>query len=146
DLAAELILIDEGVADVPSDLEVDLAGLTVITGTAPRAYEISAQLRARGAKTVLGGPHVTLVPDDAQSHADSIVVGYAEDTWPQLLRDFAAGTLRPRYDVSPNLDLAGRPFARRDLLPRKRFLTDNVFEATRGCVHDCEFCVVPSAW
>ena len=66
--------------------------------------------------------------------------------WPQLLRDFVARTLKPRYDVSPSLDLAGQPSARRDLLPRNRFLTDNVFEATRGCIHDCEFCVVPAAW
>jgi radical SAM superfamily enzyme YgiQ (UPF0313 family) len=153
DLGAEVTLIDEGIEDMPDRLDVDLVGLTVITGTAPRAYELSTKLRLRGVTTVLGGPHVTLVPHDAQPHADSIVVGYAEDSWPQLLRDFAAGAvgggagaLKPRYDQAPGLDLANRPIPRRDLLPRKRFLTDNVFEATRGCVHDCEFCVVPSAW
>jgi radical SAM superfamily enzyme YgiQ (UPF0313 family) len=87
-----------------------------------------------------------LIPEDAQPHADAIVVGYAEQAWPELLRDFVAGRLRERYDQSPGLDLANQPFARRELLPRGRFLTDNVFEATRGCVHDCDFCVVPSAW
>jgi radical SAM superfamily enzyme YgiQ (UPF0313 family) len=142
----QLTLIDEGIADLPDSLDVDLAGLTVITGTAPRAYEISKRLRGQGVTTVLGGPHVTLVPDDAQPHADSIVTGYAEDTWPQLLCDFACGQLAPRYTQAAGLDLGGRPFARRELLPRRRFLTDNVFEATRGCVHDCDFCVVPSAW
>ena len=146
ELNVELTLIDEGIADVPESLDVDLAGLTVITGTAPRAYELCARLRSRGVATVLGGPHVTLVPHDAQPHADSIVVGYAEDSWPALLRDFAAARLQPRYDQGPGLSLAKRPFPRRELLPRERFLTDNVFEATRGCVHDCEFCVVPSAW
>ena len=146
ELNAELTLIDEGIADVPDDLDVDLVGLTVITGTAPRAYELSARFRKRGITTVLGGPHVTLVPADAQPHADAIVTGYAEGSWPQLLRDFAAGTMRPRYDQAVDLDLADRPFPRRELLPRKRFLTDGVFEATRGCVHDCEFCVAPSAW
>jgi radical SAM superfamily enzyme YgiQ (UPF0313 family) len=146
ELNAELTLIDEGIADVPERLDVDLAALTVITGTAPRAYEISERLQRQGVTTVLGGPHVTLVPHDAQPHADSIVVGYAEDTWPQLLRDVAQGRLQPRYNQAASLDLGGRPFARRDLLPNKRFLTDNVFEATRGCVHDCDFCVVPSAW
>jgi radical SAM superfamily enzyme YgiQ (UPF0313 family) len=145
-LDVELTLLDEGIADLPDRLDVDLAGLTVITGTAPRAYEISRRLREQGVATVLGGPHVTLVPHDAQPHADSIVVGYAEDTWPRLLCDFADGRLAPRYDQSPDLDLASRPFPRRELLPRARFLTDNVFEATRGCVHDCDFCVVPSAW
>ena len=146
ELNARLTLIDEGIADVPERLDVDIAALTVITGTAPRAYELSDRFRRQGVTTVLGGPHVTLIPQDAQPRADSIVVGYAEDTWPQLLRDFASGRLKPRYDQAPDLDLANRPLPRRELLPRKRFLTDNVFEATRGCVHDCDFCVVPSAW
>jgi radical SAM superfamily enzyme YgiQ (UPF0313 family) len=139
-------LFDEGITDVPLDLDADLIGLTVITGTSQRAYELADHFRNRGIKVVLGGPHVTVIPDDAQPHADATVVGYAEDTWPQLLRDFAAGHLEPRYNQAPGLSLAGRPFARRDLLPSKFFLTNNVFEATRGCVHACEFCVVPTAW
>ena len=139
-------LFDEGITDVPRDLDVDLIGLTVITGTAMRAYELADHYRARGVTVVLGGPHVTLIPDDAEPHADAIVVGYAEDTWPQLLRDFASGQLQARYTQAPGLSLAGRPFARRDLLPSRNFLTNNVFEATRGCVHACEFCVVPTAW
>ena len=146
DVPHSIELFDEGITDVPRDLDVDLIGLTVITGTAMRAYELADHYRARGVTVVLGGPHVTLIPDDAQPHADAIVVGYAEDTWPQLLRDFTAGQLQPRYAQSPGLSLAGRPFARRDLLPGKHFLTNNVFEATRGCVHACEFCVVPTAW
>jgi radical SAM superfamily enzyme YgiQ (UPF0313 family) len=62
------------------------------------------------------------------------------------LRDFVAGRMRPRYDQAPDLDLSNRPFPRRDLLPGGRYLTNNVFEATRGCVHNCDFCVVPAAW
>ena len=85
---------------------------------------------------VLGGPHVTLIPEDAQPHADAIVVGYAEETWPQLLRDFAAGRHAAALrSGARGCRSAGRPFPRRDLLPRGRYLTDNVFEATRGCVH-----------
>ncbi len=146
DLLHEVVLYDEGIADVPHDLAADVVGITVITGTARRAYELADDFRRRGVVVVLGGPHVTLVPDDAQPHADAVVVGYAEDTWPQLLRDVAAGALRPRYVQAPGLDLGGRPFARRDLLPSHQFLTSNVFEATRGCVHPCDFCVVPTAW
>jgi radical SAM superfamily enzyme YgiQ (UPF0313 family) len=146
ELQAEITLVDEGIADVDTNLPADLVGLTVITGTAVRAYELSARFRARGATVVLGGPHVTLVPEDAQPHADAVVVGYAEDTWPELLRDFAAGRLRARYDQAPGLSLAGRPFPRRELLPSRQFITDDVFEATRGCVHRCDFCVVPTAW
>ena len=146
ELDVELTLIDEGIEDVPDRLDADLVGLTVITGTAPRAYELAGRFRSRGAAVVLGGPHVTLVPDDAAPHADAAVVGYAEDTWPELLRDFAAGRMRPRYDQAAGLDLGGRPFPRRELLPGRRYITNNVFEATRGCVHNCDFCVVPSAW
>jgi radical SAM superfamily enzyme YgiQ (UPF0313 family) len=146
EIPAELDLFDEGIADVPLDLKADLIGLTVITGTASRAYELADHFRRRGITVVLGGPHVTLIPEDAAPHADAVVAGYAEDSWPQLLRDFKMGQMRPRYDQAPDLDLANRPFARRELLPSHRYLTDNVFEATRGCVHDCDFCVVPAAW
>ena len=146
ELNATVQLFDEGISDVPLDLDADLVGITVITGTAPRAYELAAHFRQRGLAVVLGGPHVTLIPEDAAPHADAIVTGYAEDSWPQLLRDFVAGDLQPRYDQAANLSLAGRPFARRDLLPSKHYLTNNVFEATRGCVHSCDFCVVPTAW
>jgi radical SAM superfamily enzyme YgiQ (UPF0313 family) len=146
ELNPEFVLIDEGIDDVDLDLAADVIAMTVITGTAPRAYELAAHFRSRNIPVILGGPHVTLVPDDAQPHADSIVVGYAEDTWPELLRDLQAGTLRPRYVQAPDLSLAGRPFPRRDLLPRGRFLTNNVFEATRGCIHNCDFCTVPAAW
>lgn len=153
EIDADLQLLDEGIQEVDPATIVsegaDLVGLTVITGTAMRSYELAAAFRARGIPVVLGGPHVTLVPEDAQPHADAIVVGYAEESWPELLRDFAGGgrgRMRRRYDQRPGLSLAGLPFPRRDLLPRKRYLTDDVFEATRGCVHRCDFCVVPSAW
>src|SRR5436305_7427914 len=67
ELEAKVDLIDEGIADVdPTRIEADLVGLTVITGTAVRAYELAAAFRARGIPVVLGGPHVTLVPEDAQ--------------------------------------------------------------------------------
>ncbi|MSU59985.1 MAG: B12-binding domain-containing radical SAM protein [Pedosphaera sp.] len=145
-LPVELQLFDEGITDVPLDLDADLVGLTVITGTAMRAYQLADHFRKRGITVVLGGPHVTLIPEDAAPHADALVVGYAEDSWPQLLRDFADGRLQSRYHQAPGLDLADRPFARRDLLPSHRYLTNNVFEATRGCIHNCDFCVVPTAW
>jgi len=146
EIPVDLQLFDEGIHDVPLELDADLVGLTVITGTAKRAYELADHFRRRGITVVLGGPHVTLIPEDAQAHADAVVVGYAEDTWPQLIRDFAGGCLQSRYNQAPTLDLANRAFARRDLLPGRHYITNNVFEATRGCVHNCDFCVVPTAW
>src|SRR6266542_4188226 len=110
DLPCDLQLFDEGIQDVPLDLDADLIGLTVITGTARRAYELADHFRQRGVTVVLGGPHVTLIPDDATPRADAVVVGYAEDTWPELLRDFAVGEMKPRYSQSPGLEIGGRPF------------------------------------
>jgi radical SAM superfamily enzyme YgiQ (UPF0313 family) len=146
ELQAQVECLDEGIQDVDSNLDVDLVGITVITGTAVRAYELAAAFRERGVAVVMGGPHVTLVPDDAQPHADAIVVGYAEDEWPRLLRDFAQGKMQRRYVQAPDLTLENRPLPHRSVLPSSKYLTENVFEATRGCVHHCDFCVVPAAW
>jgi radical SAM superfamily enzyme YgiQ (UPF0313 family) len=145
-LNAQITCIDEGIEDVDLNLNADIVGMTVITGCANRAYELAKHFRQRGIKVVLGGPHITLAPDDAQPHADSIVVGYAEQTWPELLDDFIKGCLKQRYDQSADFDLAQSPLPDRSVLPRKRFLTSHVFEASRGCIHNCDFCVVPTAW
>jgi radical SAM superfamily enzyme YgiQ (UPF0313 family) len=146
ELDIEFVLLDEGIEDIPLDLSADLIGFTVITGSSRRAYELAAHFRTRGIPIVLGGPHVTLLPEEAQQHADAICVGYADDSWPQLLRDFAAGRMRRRYDQGHDFKLTNLPFPRRDLMEGRNFLTQAVFEATRACAHDCEFCVVPTAW
>ncbi len=146
ELNATIELVDEGIQEVTEELEADLVGITVITGTAKRAYELAGQFRKKGIAVVLGGPHVTLMPHEASEHADAICVGYAEESWPQLLHDFVRGTMAKAYHQSPSMSLENMPFARRDLFDKRHFLTQAVFEATRSCAHDCEFCVAPAAW
>lgn len=146
ELNAAIELIDEGIQEIPDNLEADLIGLTVITGTAKRSYELAQQFRERGITVVLGGPHVTLLPAEAIEHADAICVGYAEESWPELLRDFAQGRLKKSYHQNPAMSLENMPFAKRELLDKRHYLTQAVFEATRSCAHDCEFCVAPAAW
>lgn len=146
DVPAEVTCYDEGIEDLPETLDVDLIGMTVLTGSAPRAYELAARFRSQGIPVVLGGPHITLAPEDAAPHADSIVVGYAEDEWPRLLRDHRDGQMKPRYVQAEDIEIGGRPLPDRSILPRWKYLTPHVFEATRACIHGCEFCVVPSAW
>ncbi len=146
ELNAEITLYDEGIEDVPLAIDADLIGLTVITGTAVRSCELADYYRGRGIPVVLGGPHVTLMPEEASEHADSIVTGYAEQSWPELLRDFSSGNMRPHYRQSPDFSLDEFVFPARHLLDRKRFFTQDVFEATRSCNHDCDFCVAPAAW
>src|SRR5262245_53780026 len=116
EIPSEVTLLDEGVDEIDAaKIDTDLVGITAITGTAPRAYELARDFRARNIPVVLGGVHPTLMPLEAMAHADSVVVGYAEQSWPQLLRDFAAGRMLPRYDQSPDLKLTNLPFPRRDL-------------------------------
>lgn len=146
ELDAEMVLFDEGIEEIPDDLEADLIGISAITGTAARSYELAASYRARGIPVVLGGVHPTLCPEEAQLHADAVVTGYAEDSWPELLRDFSQRCMKPRYSQAPNLDLGGRPRPRRDLIELDKYLTPYTVEATRGCIHHCRFCVVPTAW
>ena len=146
DLDIEFQLIDEGIEDIPDNLDADLVGMTVITGTAPRSYELAKRLREAGKTVVLGGPHVTLMPTEAAKNADAICVGYAENSWPQLLRDFKANQLKPRYDQGMDFNLDNPVFVDRSLLDKRKFITQAVFEATRACAHACDFCVSPAAW
>jgi radical SAM superfamily enzyme YgiQ (UPF0313 family) len=147
EIPAEVTLLDEGVDEIDSTrIDADLIGITAITGTAPRAYELASEFRARGIPVVLGGVHPTLMPEEACRHAESVVVGYAEESWPQLLRDFVAGRMLRRYDQSPQLKLDNLPFPRRDLYKSGMVNVAETIEATRGCIFQCEFCVVPAAW
>jgi len=149
ELNAEIEILDEGVIDIPDTIQADLVGLTVITGNAPRSYEIAQKIRSSGIPVILGGPHVTLCPDEAQKYGDSIVTGYAEKSWPQLLRDFNLDKLKSRYDMVNDFTLSNEndlPYPKRDLLRKLGYKSIHTFEATRGCIHNCNFCVVPTAW
>jgi radical SAM superfamily enzyme YgiQ (UPF0313 family) len=145
ELGLEIRAVDASVSPVPTDEPFDMVAISLITGTAPRGYELAAHFRARGATVVLGGVHVSLCPDEAAEHADSIVLGFAETSWPALLRDWDAGTLQPRYQAEPAESLAGLPRPRRDLQKPLGYAMPQTVFATRGCAHVCDFCAVPAA-
>src|SRR3984893_5965364 len=89
---------DDRVDEIRCDEPTDLVAMSVETFTALRAYKIARQFRARGVPVIMGGYHVTLLPDEASRAADAIVVGDAEPIWHQLLDDVRHGRLQPRYD------------------------------------------------
>ncbi len=137
----ELRFYDDRIEDIPFDEPTDLVAITVETFTALRAYRIAQQFRARGVRVVLGGYHVTLIPEEAAEQADVIVVGDAEPVWQQVLDDARQGRLTARYDGSASHPLAGlRP--RRDVFRGKNYQRVALVESTRGCSYHCDFCSI----
>ena len=146
ELGAEAAIYDETAGAIPAGLEADLVCMTCITGTASRTYAYADMFRRRGIPVVLGGVHPTLMPGEAALHADSVVTGFAEATFPQLLRDFAAKQLKPLYAQGCDYTIARRPIPRRELLDKRRYITMNSVEAVRGCSLPCTFCAYPAAF
>ena len=136
-----VIHVDEVVTPVDVSMKVDLVGITFHTPSAFHVYELAAQFRKRGIPVVLGGPHVTLLPDEAQAHADVIFVGEAELEWPRFLRDFENGQYAPRYRTSFPPTLENAPMAHKDIFHRHD-MTGGVLFATRGCAFGCDFCTL----
>jgi radical SAM superfamily enzyme YgiQ (UPF0313 family) len=118
----------------------EVVGITVHLTFAKRAYELAAWYRSRGSKVILGGLHVLSCPDEAAPHADALAVGDGVQLWGHILRDIEAGTLQPIYQADYRRPYRDDPPPRRDLLPRRSFLTTSSMIATRGCHNRCGFC------
>src|SRR5438477_4605660 len=135
----DVTICDEHVERLQLDDDPDLVVIQVYITSARRSYEIADHYRRRGARVVLGGLHVTSLPDEAAAHADHIFMGPGEDTWPQFLDDLRRGVPIPRY-VSRIRTLASLPPIRRDLIQRHLYLVPNSIVVSRGCPHVCDFC------
>lgn len=122
DLDAEITIYDETAGPIPLDLVAELVCITCITGTSSRCYAYADYFRSRGITVALGGVHPTLLPDEAQAHADAVMTGFAEQTFPQMLRDFHACSLRQRYVQNVDYHIEGRPTPRRELLNKNAML------------------------
>ncbi len=135
----DVTLIDEYNQVIPYGREYDLVAITVNTPNAAHCYGISQRFRQDGARVVMGGPHATLMPDEAGRHCDHLIVGEAEETWPQFLEAFYVGKALRCYMCERPPSLQGLPVARRDLIKRRRVTKGAVF-ASRGCPHNCRYC------
>ncbi len=139
-------IIDEALQPLDLESPADLVGISVMTPTSPRAYEIARRFRQRGIPVVFGGVHPTMLPDEAGREADSIVLGEAEHVWPQVVEDAASGRLEATYLGPRNASLDGLPLPRRDLILGKGYPPIHFVETTRGCSHACDFCSVTAYW
>ncbi|MGD0883655.1 MAG: radical SAM protein [Thermodesulfovibrionales bacterium] len=141
-----ITIVEEAFAPDDINQDVDLVGITVLTELALRAYQIADTYRQKDVKVVMGGIHPTVLPDEALEHADAVVVGEADDVWPQLLSDTATGQMQRIYRANKMTDLKGLPKPRRDLIPGtkgKGYIPVPIgVETSRGCPYDCEFCCI----
>ncbi len=136
-------VVDEIVEEVDFDTECDLVALTTLTNQAPRAYDIADKFRAKGKKVIMGGIHVSALPDEALQHADSIVTGEADYLWEGIFEDFKNNRLQTVYKCEKFHDLQNLPTPRYDLVDKsKYFATTMPVQASRGCPFNCDFCTV----
>ncbi|UCD72009.1 MAG: hypothetical protein JSW70_03185, partial [Syntrophobacterales bacterium] len=142
----EVSIVDEGFETIDFHQEADLIAMTFVVPLAPRAYELAQEFRKRGKTVVCGGPHASLVPNEAATYFDSVVIGEGDLIWPKLLDDFRKGSLRQFYRNTQNIDIAHIPFPRRDLLNSKGYSILNTFQATRGCPFSCTFCTTRTVY
>jgi len=137
----ELRVFDENIEKIDYTWNPDLVGISVRTMYANRAYAISDEFRKRGVRTVLGGIHPSMCPEEAGLHCDSVVIGEAENIWGQLLKDAEERNLKKVYKAESFTDLQVSPAIIRSPLSRGRYLQD-IVQTTKGCPFHCEFCSV----
>ena len=139
----ETEIIDARVTDINYDMAADLVGIGGFTSEIPSAYAIADKFRAAGKKVVLGGVHVSALPEEALDHADAVVIGEAEGVWDTLLEDFSRGEMKKTYKARDLPTLEHLALPRRNLIDRSMYGSGyNVLQATRGCPFDCEYCAV----
>jgi anaerobic magnesium-protoporphyrin IX monomethyl ester cyclase len=141
----------------------DLVGISTITATAPRAYAMADRIRREGVRVVMGGPHVTYLPEEAARHADYVLVGEAERSFVELIEHLEGR--REEHLVGSLVRMKGREVVRTPVPPERTDIALNPapdfslvpgfhgagtyfsgrvipVETSRGCPHDCSFCSV----
>lgn len=133
-------LYDERLEEIPENLDVDLVAITVETFTARRAYQIASRFERQGIPVVAGGYHATFCADETQRYVSSVVVGDADDVWPDIVRDARAGQLQRRYQ-SHFPKLSERKIER-GIFRGKRYRPVGLVQFGRGCRYACDFCSI----
>lgn len=133
-------ILDEYHRCADPNLVADLVGISVWTASSTRAYALADHYRRRGIPVVLGGPHVTVCPQEAQPHADALVVGEAESVWPTLVEDAQTGHLRSVYHGQP-LPLDASPAPDWSAVRERDYALQVSLSTTRGCTRRCDFCL-----
>ena len=135
-----VIIENENISEINFDEYADLVGITVTVDVMPRAKEISEIFRKKGIPVVAGGIHITACPETAEDFFDALSIGLAENTWPDIIKDFSEGNLKKIYKCKGNInDLKLVPPAYH-LIDSRQYLYCNIISTSRGCPFKCDFC------
>ena len=139
----EAVYVDESYESISFDDEYDIVAITATTQQTMRAYAIADRFKNRSEPPyiVIGGSHVSFMPDEAAKHVDTVFIGEAENSWPQFLRDFRKGIRNKQYKAQdfPVVDMTIVPVPRYELLNPEHFNMIWI-QSSRGCPINCEFC------
>ena len=142
ELNAEITVYDEISDKKPPAGPFDVVGITVIASESIRAYELADYYRGLGAFVVMGGYHVSFMPNDALKHADAIVTGEGLTAWPKLLSDIAAGTATKRVYADSDTPSSCRPNPKREIMTSRAYAPVDTVIASSGCPNKCAFCSI----
>ncbi len=134
-------ILDEEIEPLPEGLRPDLVGITAITTNIDRAFEVADLYRAMGVPVAMGGPYVSVCPEEAAQHADCVVQGEADELWPVILQDFSNARMQKNYRADGFVPFKKAPRPRWDLVPTHTMSAIPV-QVSRGCPFHCEFCLV----
>ena len=137
----DTFLVDERLEEISYDKDTDLVAISVESHTARRAYMIAKRFREKKIPVVMGGYHVTFMPDEALEYTDSVVVGESENLWNMLIKDFKNGSLKRVYKSSIRPSLNNLDFDR-SIFRNKKYAKIIPVQFSRGCVYNCEFCSI----
>lgn len=136
-------IIDQNYEKVKEATSYDVVGISFFTAAAPRAYALADTFRKKGSTVILGGYHASALPIEAKRHADAVVIGEAEQLWPQVLDDIEQGKPRAFYRSPHPVPTHSIPGATQTSIPG--MIKIGGAEATRGCPFGCEFCALSNS-
>jgi len=118
----------------------DLVCISSYSAQINEAYELAMRYREYNIPTVIGGPHVSVLPEEALKYCNSVVIGEGESCWLDLLDDAENNKLRPKYgSLDSEFDMTKSPMPAFELLDISKYNRLTV-QTSRGCPHHCEFC------
>ena len=137
----EVTIENENIRDIDFDDVPDLVGIAVTVDVLPRAIEIASIYRQKGVKVIAGGIHITTASSSVPKDVfDSLCIGFAENTWPQIIEDMKHNRLQSEYVSKPLTsgdDIVAPAY---DMIDKTDYLWYNVVSTSRSCPHKCDFC------